>query len=304
MLRPLGIAAATALAASGLAAGAAPEVGARPAQTPPPCGFDYCVGDEIAPGPRPTVPGTGGTGPDGSGGSGGGPPAPVCRWVHWQDAAQNTFPLIPDPPVDEPEAELYLEECDGVATGRVRWIGPDESPPAAPLSPAQLARAARARLEGNLPAPSVTSSPAPGVAALVGFPSFVAVDNWEAEMSDRECDPNYGLCVEVFAEATLEWTPGEPGAGTIACTGAGTRFDPAGGSPDDQAAAPGACAHAYRSRTGVEGRPAAWPGEVAVRWELTWSSTAGGWGSLRAVTKTAAVPRAVDEVQTVVESAG
>jgi hypothetical protein len=301
MLRRLGIAAATALAASGLAAGAAPEAGARPAQTPPPCGFDYCVGDEITPGPRPTVPGTGG--PD-SGGSGGGSPGPVCRWVHWQDAAQNTFPLIPEPPADEPEAELYLEECDGVATGRVRWIGPGEDPPAAPLSAAQLARAARAQLEGNLPTPSVTSSPAPGVAALVGFPSFVAVDNWEPEMSDRECDPNYGLCVEVVAEAALLWTPGEPGARTIACTGAGTRFDPAGGSPDDQAAAPGACAHAYRSRTGVDGRPAEWPGEVEVRWELTWSSTAGGGGTLRAVTKTAAVPRAVDEVQTVVESAG
>jgi hypothetical protein len=295
-----------ALTAATLVGAAAGPAGGAPAQTTPGCSFDYCVGDQV-PGPRPTVPGSGtgpgGTGPSGSTPSGGAPPpAPVCVWVHWQNASQNSFPLIPDPPSGE--AELYLEQCDGVVTGRVRWVAPGQAPPPAPLSPAQLAEAIRVRLEGNLPTPSVTSSPGLGVAALIGFPSFVAVDNWSATVTDQQCDPFFGLCVSVVATPHLEWSPGEPGAATVACDGAGTRFDPGGAAPGVQAAAPGACAYAYRARTGVVGRPGEWPGLVTVRWALQWRSTAGGAGALPDVTKTAAVPRAVDEVQTVVESAG
>ncbi len=308
MTRRLGIVTALAFAGTALGAGVAPGAGTgvaagAPAQsTPPACRFDYCAGEEVPPGASPGTPAP--SRPDGPGPSrpGGAPPGPVCVWVHWQDATENWFPLIPDPPSGE--AELYLEECDGVGTGRARWVEPGEALPAAVLSPAQLAETVRVRLEGNLPTPTVASSPEPGVAALVGVPAFVAVDNWTPSITDRECDPNYGLCVEVTALPVLEWAPGEPGAPTVACSGAGTRFDPGGAAPDVQAAAPGACAYAYRTRTGVGGRPAAWPGEVAVRWELTWSSTAGGEGSLPDVTKTAAFPRAVDEVQTVVESAG
>lgn len=298
---------AAALAASSLLV-PAPGTGAgasvaRAAEAPP-CSFDYCVGDQL-PGPRPPVPGhpaaprpRPGAHPRTTGAA---PPAPVCIWVHWTQA-EGSFPIIPDPPSGK--AELFLERCDGVVTGRVRWVEPGQPPPANPMSPAQLAGIVRARLEGNLPAPRVTSSPDPGVAALVGFPSFVAVDNWTATVRDRECDPGGGLCVSVEATARLEWQPGEPGAPTVACAGAGTRFDAGGGSPDAQAAAPGACAYAYRARTGVAGRPGEWPGQVTVVWELTWSSTRGGSGTLADVTKSAAVPRAVDEVQTVVESAG
>jgi hypothetical protein len=81
-------------------------------------------------------------------------------------------------------------------------------------------------------------------------------------------------------------------------------FDPAGAHPDVQAAAPEACAYPYRLRTGVGGRPDAWPGVVTVAWELVWSSTSGAGGSLPPVEKSASVPRVVDEVQTVVVSAG
>ena len=285
-------------------AGAGASV-ARAADTPP-CSFDYCVGDQL-PGPRPPVPGHPRAprprpgAKAGSGSKGGAPPAPVCVWVHWTQA-ESAFPIIPDPPSGE--AELFLERCDGVVTGRVRWVQPGQAPPPNPMSPAQLADIVRVRLEGNLPAPRVSSSPDPGVAAIVGFPSFVAVDNWSGPVRDRQCDPAGGLCVAVEATPRLEWQPGEPGAPTVACAGAGTHFVSGGGSPDAQAGAPGACAYAYRSRTGVAGRPGEWPGQVTVVWELTWRSSRGGGGSLADVTKSAAVPRAVDEVQTVVESAG
>ena len=41
-----------------------------------------------------------------------------------------------------------------------------------------------------------------------------------------------------------------------------------------------------------------------MRWVLAWRSSAGGEGSLPDVVKTADLPRAVDEVQTVIETAG
>jgi hypothetical protein len=297
------------LLAASAAAGASParpSGPARPAQAGPPCSFDYCVGDDL-PGPRPGVPGVPtNPGTPGGGGGGGGAPASACRYVPFEQAVGVSNPRAPDPP--SPDAVLYIQECDGQLTGIAIWVQPGEAPPgpAQTVSPAQLAEQVRVRLEGNLPAPSVSSSPAPGIAALIGFPSFVAVDNWQGRVTDSQCDPIVGLlCVTVVAVPHLAWTPGEPGAPTVACAGAGTRFEPGGAPPDDQAAAPGACAYAYRARTGVAGRPDLWPGEVSVRWELEWTTNGGGGsGPLADVVKTTAVPRAVDEVQTVVESAG
>jgi hypothetical protein len=230
----------------------------------------------------------------------------VCTFVPFQQAPGVSNPIAPDPP--SPEAQLYIQQCDGVLTGIARWVEPGQPAPGAAdvVSPAQLAEQVRVRLEGNLPKPSVSSSPAPGIAALIGFPSFVAVDNWQDTVTDSQCDPVVGtLCVTVTAVPHLGWSPGEPGAPTVACAGAGTRFEPEGAPPGDQAAAPGACAYAYRSRTGVAGRPDVWPGEVSVRWVLQWTTTVGGGARpLPDVVKTTPVPRAVDEVQTVVESAG
>jgi hypothetical protein len=142
------------------------------------------------------------------------------------------------------------------------------------------------------------------VAALVGFPSFVTVDNWVDTVTDRDCDPNFpNFCVGVVAQPTLTWTSGEPGVEPVVCAGPGRPFIPGGAPPEVQAAAPGACAHTYRSRTGVLGRPALWPGRVTVAWALTFSSPTGT-GVLPSVTKSADLPRAVDEVQTVVEDLG
>jgi hypothetical protein len=171
-------------------------------------------------------------------------------------------------------------------------------------APEQLASIIRVRLEGSLPAPTVESTPVAGVAAFVGYPSFVSVTNWTGVVRDRECDPSGLLCVSVTATPSLRWSPGETNAPVKECVGPGVPFDPAGAHPDVQAAAPEACAYPYRLRTGVDGRPDAWPGVVTVAWELVWSSTSGAGGSLPPVEKSASVPRAVDEVQTVVVSAG
>jgi hypothetical protein len=292
---------AVALVGATLITGTDADAGADPVKVkePPPCTFDYCVGAGL-PGPAPATPAPGASpGPRQENNS----PPPACVWVHWQSRSQNSFPVIPDPPSGE--ADLYLEECNGVGTGRAQWVQPgNPAPGPAPMSAADLAQAAYVRLEGNLPEPVVSSDPGPGVAAIVGFPSFVVVDNWSGTVTDSECDPNFPLCVTVTAVPSLSWSPGEPGVEPVACSGPGTRFDPGGAEPEVQASAAGACAHEYELRTGVAGRPEEWPGEVSVIWALTWASNAGGWGPLPSVTKSAPLPRAVDEVQTIVESAG
>jgi hypothetical protein len=198
---------------------------------------------------------------------------------------------------------LIFEICDGELTGRIRWATPadpppDAGPPAPEVTPAQLAATIRVRLEGNLPQPVVATSPPPGEAAVINHPTFLAVDNWSGPVTDRECA--LLLCVTVTATPTLEWSPGEPGSNTLACADGGTRFDPAQGSPQDQAAAPSACAHSYRARTTAAGRPAEWPGTATVRWALNWTSTSGAGDTLPPIVRSIGVPRAVNEVQAIV----
>ena len=281
--------------------------GSAAAQQPSDCppAADYCVGA----GGGGTTPGGGGSGGGGGGGGGGGSgdTGPVCYWTEKVELPGDGgvgAGLPTDPGVrPAPDAVLVWEVCDGLFTGEVRWAVPGVPLPVR-MSARALALRAQARLAGTLPTPEVTSSPPPGVAALVGFPSFVTVDNWVDTVTDSECDPNYpDFCVSVVAQPSLSWTSGEPGAEIVQCAGPGTPFVPGGAPPEVQAEAPGACAHTYLMRTGIPGRPEVWPGQVTVAWTLIYSSPTGS-GALPSVTKTADLPRAVDEVQTVVEDLG
>ena len=282
---------------------------AAPPQAEPPGGeqcppaADYCVG---AGGPGQPGGSGSGSGGRGGGGGGGGGAGPACTWT-----PEVTIPGdgpaagLPSDPGDRPspEAVLLWEVCDGVITGRLRWWTPGEPLPVR-MTARALGLAAHARLAGTLPTPNVTASPAEGVPALVGFPSFVTVDNWQEQVTARQCDPNFPeFCVAVVAVPSLSWDAGEPGVEAEVCEGPGVPFDPAGPDPEVQAEAPGACAHTYLTRTGVDGRPHRWEGTVTVVWTLTYTSPEGS-GSLPSVTKSTALPRAVDEVQTVVEDLG
>lgn len=296
--RPLLAALAVAAAASAPGPGpAAAQVPADPAACPD---LDYCLGDEAP------LPGGGQTGPGGTPSTpGGGPDCTTQPFAVEVGGGDYGAGLPNDPgPRPSPEAVLMYTRCEGDPTGRVWWWQPGE--PAAPprLTVAELAGRARARVEGMLPEPQVVASPAPGVAAIVGVPSFVAVEGWGETFGDTACDPAApGFCVSVTASpAALSWWPGEPDVAPLACVGGGTVYVPDGGDLADQAAPP-ACAHAYRTRTGVWGRPAEWPGTVSVRWGVTYTAPSGD-GTLPDVVKTAPLPRAVDEVQSVVERAG
>ena len=215
--------------------------------------------------------------PGNSGGNGGGGPAPTCYWV--------TIPDIDDDPaiyadfdlqVPPPGAEIIWQswECsDGTVTFNFRWIFEP--------TPGDVATEVRARIEGQLPAPVVTASPALGTASIIGVPTFVAVANWNGAVTDSGCAG--AICVTVTATPSLRFTPGEPGATAVACSGAGTTFNRSI-PPKDQAAIAGACAHIYRSRTGVNGRPAEWPGSVSVSWSISWQANNGQTGVLPSIT--------------------
>ncbi|GMU79974.1 MAG: hypothetical protein AMXMBFR46_27620 [Acidimicrobiia bacterium] len=231
------------------------------------------------------------------GGSGGGRPSNevVCYWVAipTESVSQNPESWIdyglelPPPGLD---VVWQTVECsNGSRRYEFRWV--------VAITPENLASVARGRLVGLLAPPVVASNPPLGVSSIVGVPVFVEVTNWTGVRTESECAG--GLCVTVTASPALWFAPGEPGSAGVTCAGAGSRFVP-GVDLFEQAAAPGACAHTYRQRTATAGRPSAWPGVVAVTWDLTWSASDGTSGVLTPVTLTADVPRGVDEVQTVV----
>jgi hypothetical protein len=246
----------------------------------------YCVDWDV---PTPGGP------PSDGGGGGGSADDVVCSWV-----------TIPDPSIDDPSVYYdfnvapapadvtvvwqALECSDGVPSTNLRWV--------IPATPENLAAMARGRVVGALPQPTVNSSPPVGTASIVEVPVFVEVTNWTGTITDSECAG--GLCVTVAATPTLVFTPGEPGSGSVSCAGSGTRYDPDGPSMEDQAAAEGVCAYAYRLRTGIEGRSGEWAGSASVTWTITWTASSGATGSLPSVTRTTQIPRAVREVQAVV----
>jgi hypothetical protein len=283
---------------------------AAPASADPPaCERAYCVEDEITIPGEPAEPAAGDEpAPVANGPAPAADVEPRCTWVRDPGALPGSdgpgaFPDVGVRPADD--AYLIFERCEGELTGRVQWSSPSDPEPtepapggATPPAPEQLAAIVRVRLEGDLPEPLVTTSPAVGEAAIVNHPTFLAVENWTGTVTDEECA--FVLCVTVAATPALTWTPGEPGSPTLACAGAGTRYLPDGPPPRQQAAQPGACAYAFQARTAAEGRPNEWPGTATVTWELSWTSTSGAGGTLPAITRSAQMPRAVEEIQAIV----
>lgn len=234
-------------------------------------------------------------GPPSGGGGGGSGDEVVCYWVTIPDDLSEDptiwFDFDLTPPPDGVTVVWQSWECsDGSATFAFRWI--------IPATPSNLAALARGRVLGTLPQPTINSSPPVGTASIVDVPVFVEVTNWTGTVTDSECAG--GICVTITATPALTFTPGESSSRPVSCAGAGSRYDRDGPPIEEQAAADGACAYAYRRRTGVEGRPSEWAGSVSVTWTISWTASTGATGTVPAVTRTTQMPRAVREVQAVV----
>jgi len=259
---------------------------------PPAAGNDYCIGSQTQ--TRPTRP-TGTARPTGSASQ----PA-ACGWSTVTEAEAASHVDTPPPAGADVTWQAWcIDAASAGATygGPYRWVVAD-----APPTPAEIAAGLYQQIQGRMPYPVVATNPPLGMPSVVEVPVFVSVTNWQPTISVT--DSVTGIPVTVTATPQLLFKPGEPGAGTKSCTGPGRRYEPGGGDLWDQARASGACAHVYLQRTGVDGRPGEWPGVVTVRWSITWSAADGSGGSFPAVDRATAVPRAVEEVQTVVVSGG
>jgi hypothetical protein len=216
--------------------------------------------------------------------------------------------LIGAPPAAMEQPVLQAYQCDELSLPEsylglpiaFRWADAGAADEPTPMTADALAQILYLRVEAQMAAPQVASDPPVTLPAVVKVPVFVQVTNWQEPVVDTECDPVSGLCVTMTATPELSWQPGEPGAAQMICDAPGSRFDPQGPSADVQAVLPGACAWTYSMRTGIEGRPDAWPGQVVVDWAVGWSATDGDEGVFPGLEFTTAAPRAVNEVQTVV----
>ena len=246
--------------------------------------------------PRPSQPGS-----DGNEGGGDYDPNDYTVCTPWSEANPGSEPFY-KPENTPPDAVAY--QCVRYINGNPvfgpyipQWFAPG----AAPLpSPQQVAGELLASVQGELNDPVLATDPVVGLPALYEVPTFVAVSNWQEGFTRNQCDPTGAICVALTATPALTFDPGDE-SDPVACEPGGTRFDLDGASPREQAKAEGACAYIYTKRTGVDDRPDEWPGEVTVTWSVAWEQTNGGTqqGNLADIPLTASLPRAVEDVQSV-----
>jgi hypothetical protein len=225
-----------------------------------------------------------------SGGGNGG--AVVCYWVNNPPIGDPTIYAdygLQYPPPGVAIQWQYYECSDGSPQDNYRWVFS--------VPPTDTAANILVRIERGLESPRVESSPPLGTASILTVPVFISVANWSGVINESGCGG--GICVTVTATPLLTFDPGEPGSKSLACTGSGTKFNRSI-PPAQQAIQQGACAHSYKMRTGVEGRPNGWPATATVTWSIAWTSTVGQTGVLPAVVRAVPIPRSVQEVQTVV----
>lgn len=294
-------------AVPGDAAPAAPTLACPPGQTPVTTAVrsrttgkmirvTICRGGTST--PTPDTPGG-----DGDGGGGDFDPNNYVVCNPWEEVNPGSAPWG-KPEGASPDAVAY--QCVQYINGNPvygpyipQWLEPGQAPLP---SPQEVAADLLADVQGELINPDLVSDPAEGTPAVLDVPTFVAVDNWQDGFTRNNCDPTGAICVELTATPALTWDPGD-GSETVPCEPGGTRFDPEGASPRVQAEADGACAHTYRKRTGADGRPDAWAGEVTVTWSVAWRQTNGGAQNdvLPDIPLAATLDREVEEVQSVLD---
>jgi hypothetical protein len=184
-------------------------------------------------------------------------------------------------------------------------VGPPATAPPPP-TPEEIQHRILQRANTYFTQPEVTVNaglnPAVELASAVNVATFVEVANWQGPQTDLYEEG--GFWVRIDSTPTLYFDPGEPGSRRIRCEPGGTAYVPAregGASVEEQASRPGACAYPYTMRTGVDGRPDAWPAEVVIEWDVVWTANFDLPGDLPdSATLTESVPRQVCEISSVV----
>jgi hypothetical protein len=211
----------------------------------------------------------------GAAGGGGGPSNVECAYFGLAGDANVGAPVTGDRVLDtstvQPGSYLWLV-CRDRSTGAITYenlfVWDPANPPALVPSAATLAQIAANRVV--LPLPGARTWPPAGSAGLVNLPVWLHVDNWGVLSASASAG---GLTATV--EATPVRSEWDMGDGTVACTDAGSVYDPAA-RPDP---ASSSCAFTYRRSSGV--RPdGVFHASVRVVWHLRWFATNGQGGDL------------------------
>lgn len=217
-----------------------------------------------------------------------------------------TGPDWPDPDFDpgappRPGARYYVHYCPGLngAMNPNNWqpgSGWDnDTPAAAPPTPAQVRDALWAEVQALLVNPALALDPAQGEHLVLNIPTFVTINN--PQFSTTYTATVQGVSVWIATIPTATLNPGEPGAPAIPCDEDGTAYVPGAGSVEAQADAADGCVYTY------ERKSAGWPGNVTITWQVPWGSNqAGENGTLDAAPNVGGFVRIVDEGQTVVDA--
>lgn len=188
------------------------------------------------------------------------------------------------------EGGWYQRVCYGAdGTARTGLGGPVwvPGPPPATVTPEELARQARSRL--NLPQVRISMNP-PGD-QLANLPVWLSLDpaSWRPVSATASVP---GVSVTATARPVkAAWAMGDGGA--VSCDGPGTAWkvgmDPKASSPD--------CPYTYR-RSSAGGPGGRFTVTVTVTWEVTWAG-AGQSGTVPGLSTTGSVPVRVQESQAV-----
>lgn len=152
------------------------------------------------------------------------------------------------------------------------------------VTPVQVAHAARDALV--VPEPQIVTSPGEEVPVLVHVPVWLWIgeDVWEEQTAEATVPG--GSVTVAAAPAQAEWDMGD--GSTVVCDGPGTAYDP---DEHDPSAGSPTCGHTYTRASTVD----PFPVEVAVTWEVSWSSSDGEGGDLDDLVTSESTARSVIE---------
>lgn len=166
--------------------------------------------------------------------------------------------------------------------------------PAAPFGALTAGFDAAALAENSipLPLPDIHTSPPRDTAQLVGFATWLWIDDpWRPLEASATLG---GVTATVRATPSkIEWDPGD-GSGGFTCNGPGLAWDPhhAGRTSD--------CSHTYVDRSTVDDPTGTFALTATVTYAVDWTATNGQQGTLDPLTRTATVPVTVQEAQAVI----
>lgn len=194
-------------------------------------------------------------------------PSPVCSYFTVEGVVATPVEIAY---ADLAEGGVYVLRCTlagEVVTNRIFVHDPAE--PA--ISALGLALTARATLHPAHPRPSTS----PGIQhrQLVGIPTWLWIDNWNASTATASIP---GLAATVTATPThIDWNMGD--GTTVTCAGPGTPYDLA----RPEAAQATDCAHTYQ-------HDGDHPVNATIHYRITWTATNGENGALAPASRTTA----------------